>query len=162
MSDSDLELLGRRRVGKGGVALLWHNRIYHIFTPLSFKDDRINGLQLEISPLNYVYLFQVYLPCSNYQMASFYDYLDKLSNLLGSYSDKGTVIIMGDLNTNILSNSSRIKNKRTRYMIDFWLAIILYPLIPWSFALVHPPQLCLMIVRTSLLFRLDHGRPNTR
>ena len=95
VSDSDLEFLGRRRVGKGGVALLWHNRIDHIFTPLSFEDDRIIGLQHEISPLNYVYLFHVYLPCSNYQIASFYDYLNKLSNLLGSYSDKGTVMIMG-------------------------------------------------------------------
>ena len=29
------------------------------------------------------------------------------------------VIIMGDLNTNILFNSSRIQNIRTRYMMDF-------------------------------------------
>ena len=46
-------------------------------------------------------------------------YLDKFGNLLGLYSDKDMVIIMGDLNTNILSNSSRIQNNRNRYMIDF-------------------------------------------
>ena len=77
---SDLKFPGRRRVGKGGVALLWHNRIDHKITPLLFEDD--TGLQLEVSPLNYVYLFQVYLSCSKHPIASFYDYLDKLSNLL--------------------------------------------------------------------------------
>ena len=127
MSDFDLKFPGRRRVGKGGVALLWHNRIDHKITPLSFENDRTIGLQLEISPLNYVYLFQFYLPCSNHPFASFYDYLDKLSNLLGLYFDKGMAIIMGDLNTNTLSTSSRIQNNRTRFIIDFWLAIILNP-----------------------------------
>lgn len=119
VSDFDLKFPGRRRVGKGGVALLWHRRIDHKITPLTFEDDRIIGLQLEISPLNFIYVFQVYLPCSNHPMASFYDYVDKMSNLLALYSDKGLVIIMGDLNTNLLADPPRIQNNRTRYMINF-------------------------------------------
>ena len=119
VSDFDLKLPGCRRVGKGGVALLWHKRVDHKITPLSFEDDRIVGLQYEISPSAYVYIFLVYFPCTNHPMASFYDYVDKLSNLLGLYSDKGIVIIMGDLNTNILPNCLHTQNTRSRHMIDF-------------------------------------------
>ncbi|MEW8191611.1 MAG: endonuclease/exonuclease/phosphatase family protein, partial [Candidatus Thiodiazotropha endolucinida] len=53
VSDFDLRFPGRRRVGKGGVALLWHKRFDHKITRLSFEDDRIIGLQLEISPFVY-------------------------------------------------------------------------------------------------------------
>ena len=119
VSDFDLKLPGSRRVGKGGVNFLWHKRVDNKITPLSFEDDRIVGLQYEISPSAYVYIFQVYFPCTNHPMASFYDYVDKLSNLLGLYSDKGIVIIMGDLNTNILPNCLHTQNTRSRHMIDF-------------------------------------------
>ena len=70
VSDPDLKFPRRRRVGKGGVSLLWHNRIDYKITNLSFEDDRIIGLQLEISPLNYVYLFQVYLPFNGFRPPS--------------------------------------------------------------------------------------------
>ena len=119
MADSDSKFPGRRRVGKGGVALLWHRRIDYKITPLSIDDDRIVGLQYEITPSAYVCVFQVYFPCSNHPMARFNDYVNKLSNLLGLYSDKEIVIIMGDLNTSILNNSSQTQSTRSRHLIDF-------------------------------------------
>ena len=111
----DLKFPGRRRVGKGGVALLWHKRLDCLITPLSFEDDRIIGLQLEISPAFYIYIFQVYLPCSNPPIAKFREYIDKLGNLLGLYAEKGLVLIMGDFNTNMLTKQSmHVQNNRTR------------------------------------------------
>ena len=83
VSDFDLKFPGRRRVGKGGVALLWNKRLNSLITPLPFEDDRIIGLQLEISPSFYIYILQVYLPCSNHPIAKFREYIDKLGNLLG-------------------------------------------------------------------------------
>ena len=85
MSDFGLMFQGRRRVGKGGMALLWHKRLDHkLIARLSFEDDI--GLQLEISPTVNIYLFRVYLPCSNNRTVSFHEYVDKLSNLIGLYS----------------------------------------------------------------------------
>ena len=120
VSDFDLKFPGRRRVGKGGVALLWHKRLDSLITPLSFEDDRIIGLQLEISPALYIYIFQVYLPCSNHPIAKFRENIDKLGNLLGLYAEKGLVLIMGDFNTNMLTNQSmHVQNNRTRILAEF-------------------------------------------
>ena len=88
--------------------------------------DRIIGLQIEISPSFYVYVFQTYFPCSNHPIAEFLGYIDKLENLLGLYADKGLVAIMGDLNANLLhSQSVSMQNNRSRALIDF------YPVITW-------------------------------
>ena len=120
VSDFDLMIPGHRRVGKGGVALLWHKKLNSRVTPLSFDDDRIIGLQLEISPSLNIYVFQVYLPCSNHPVARFYEYIDKLSNLLGLYAEKGLVLIMGDLNTKLLaSHSVHPQSNRTRILTEF-------------------------------------------
>ena len=120
VSDFDLMIPGHRRVGKGGVALLWHKKLNSRVTPLSFDDDRIIGLQLEISPSLNIYVFQVYLPCSNHPVARFYEYIDKLSNLLGLYVEKGLVLFMGDLNTKLLASQSvHPQNNRTRILTEF-------------------------------------------
>ena len=117
VSDFDLKFPGRRRVGKGGVALLWHKRLDSFITPLSFEDDTIIGLQLEICPSFYIYIFQA---CSNHPIAKFREYIDKLSNLLGLYAEKGLVLIMGDINTNMLINQSiHVQNNRTRIYLTY-------------------------------------------
>ena len=69
VSDFDLMIPGHRRVGKRGVALLWHKKLNSRVTPLSFDDDRIIGLLLEISPSLNIYVFLVYLPCSSHPVA---------------------------------------------------------------------------------------------
>ena len=71
VSDFDLMFPGHRRVGEVGVALLWHKRLDDRIISLSFEDDTVIGLQLEISSSVYIYVFQVYLPCSNHQIARF-------------------------------------------------------------------------------------------
>lgn len=120
VSDFDLKYPGRRRVGKGGVALLWHRKYDGSVTPLSFDDDKIIGIKLEISPSVYVFFFQIYLPCINHSFDSFKDYVDRLNNILGLYSEKGLVVIMGDMNANILSAKFRKDlNNRSRYVEKF-------------------------------------------
>ena len=71
--DNDLLLPSKRKIGKGGVALLWRHELNDRVSPLEI-DDRITGLQLQISPSNYVFIFQVYLPCTNHSNVIYRDY----------------------------------------------------------------------------------------
>ena len=104
VSDNDLKYPGKRRVGKGGVAILWHKKHSKKVFPLSTDDDRILGIRYELTPTECAFFFQVYLPCSNHSIAVFRDYMDRLYNIIQIYSDKGTVVLMGDINAYLTSH----------------------------------------------------------
>ena len=72
--------------------------------PLSNDDDRILGIRYELTPTECAFFFQVYLPCSNHSIAVFRDYMDRLYNIIQIYSDKGTVVLMGDINAYLTSH----------------------------------------------------------
>ena len=55
-----------RKMNEGGVALLWRKSLANCIVPLELNDDRIIGIQLQISPSDYIVIYQVYLPCANY------------------------------------------------------------------------------------------------
>ena len=59
VSDSDLEAGNSRRVGKGGVALFWDKRYDKFVSKLPVFSDRMIGIQLELSPSNFLFVFQV-------------------------------------------------------------------------------------------------------
>ena len=104
VSDFSLKVPSNRRVGKGGVAILWHKKLDNKVTPLPIEEDRIIGVQIEIFPAEYIFVLQVYFPCSNYSIAEYRDVLDRLDNYINFYAERGTVIIMGDFNTNLISS----------------------------------------------------------
>jgi len=54
----DLSLPSKRRVGKGGVTLLWGKDIDDHVSPLMCDDDRIIDIHYQVSPSNYVFIFQ--------------------------------------------------------------------------------------------------------
>ena len=58
--DKDLCVTNAKGAGKGGVALLWHKKLDHLMSPLPIDDDRLIGLQLQLSPSQYMYFIQVY------------------------------------------------------------------------------------------------------
>ena len=74
--DKDSSL--RHGVGKGGVAIMWHKRLNNVVTPICIDDDRIVAVQVQISDAQYLYFFQVYLPCTNHSVAIYSDYIDIL------------------------------------------------------------------------------------
>ncbi|XP_053395834.1 uncharacterized protein LOC128555985 [Mercenaria mercenaria] len=116
VADNDCKYKNSRNVGKGGVALLWHVKHDKYITPLNIDDDRIIGIQYQVSKQQYIFIFQVYLPCSNYSILTFRDYIDKLYNLWSMYSENGTVLFMGDFNAKIQVHS---KNYRDMYTLRF-------------------------------------------
>ena len=103
--DSSLDLPSRRRVGKGGVGLMWKSKYDKYVTPLTLNDDRICGIQYQISRDSFLFLFQVYLPCRNHSIVHFKEYIDKLYDLWYMYSQLGIVIFMGDFNSNLLQRN---------------------------------------------------------
>lgn len=107
VSDYSLALPSNRRVGKGGVALLWKRSINHMITPLEIEDDRIIGIRVQINPENILYVFEVYVPCSNHGIDSFKKYIEKIENLFYKYNHKGMVLVMGDFNAELKTHSRR-------------------------------------------------------
>ena len=87
VSDYCLSITSSRKVWKGGVALMWHRRLDRRVSALNIEDDRIVGIQLETNRNEYIFIFQVYLPCSNYPIIGHTDYLDKLCTLINIYSE---------------------------------------------------------------------------
>lgn len=112
-SDVDLRLPGNRRVGKGGVAIMWNKRLHSSITPLDIDDDRVIGIQFEISTDVYMYIFQVYLPSSNHSINYFKEYIDVIFDLYSQYCNKGVVIFIGDFNAHI-NGRSFVKPMDTR------------------------------------------------
>lgn len=93
--------IGQRGHGQGGVAIMWHKRLSPFVVPLDVDDERIVGIQVQANR-HYLYIFQVYLPCSNHSIRDYRQCLLKLFELYNTYSDNGTCIIMGDFNANVI------------------------------------------------------------
>ncbi len=69
--------LNNRRIGKGGVAFLWHKRLNAAIETFEMN-DRIIVLKLSL-PNSNLYVIQVYLPTTRYPLSVFKDYVDKNS-----------------------------------------------------------------------------------
>ncbi|WAR25770.1 hypothetical protein MAR_011474, partial [Mya arenaria] len=55
------------------------------------------------APDAYIFVIQVYVPCKNHPMSVYNGYLEELENIAFKYNDKGTLIILGDFNTELPS-----------------------------------------------------------
>lgn len=42
-----------------------------LIVPIVIDSDRIVGIQLELSPVKYVFLLEIYLPCSNHSIGEY-------------------------------------------------------------------------------------------
>ena len=73
--------------------------------PLYIDDDRIIGIKYNCMSNFVIYFFQMYLPCSNYSLLTYTEYLDKMRNIMNLYSESGIVVLMGDMNVNLLPNA---------------------------------------------------------
>ena len=48
--------------------------------------------------VRFPFFFQLYLPYVNHPISTFREYVDSLQNITSLYSDKGLIILMGDIN----------------------------------------------------------------
>ena len=63
--------ISRRKVGKGGVALMWHKAYNDFVTPLDIDNDRICGIWYRFNERLFIYILQVYAPCSNHSVYTY-------------------------------------------------------------------------------------------
>lgn len=105
----------QRQIGKGGVAILWNRKYDNYIVPLSIDSDFVVGIQLQLSPQYYVYIFQVYLPCTNHSVQTYIDCITFLYDLYYQYSDQGLTVFLGDFN----ARANRVDVSRDRYLTNF-------------------------------------------
>ena len=65
--DVVLKSISRRKVGKCRVALMWHKALNDFVTPLDIDNDRICGIRYRFNEHLFVYILQVYAPCSQFK-----------------------------------------------------------------------------------------------
>ena len=97
---------------------MWHKKHNQNIAPLDIDDDRIIGIKYNCGVNSAIYLFQMYLPCSNHTLTAFTEYVDKMRNILNLYSEKGIVDLMGDLNVYLLPNAIQCnpKGRKLRFL----------------------------------------------
>lgn len=99
------KIINNRRIGKGGVAFLWHKSLHNMIEILDIGSDRLTAMKVSLSDQTLVIL-QVYLPCSNHKIDLFKDEVDKLNDICDSYGPQSKLVIMGDFNGTFLRNST--------------------------------------------------------
>ena len=115
IADPDLALVCNRKVGKGGLCLLWKKSLSNKIAPLTLNCKSIVGIQYKYKPGCYYFVFQVYAPCSNHSLRDYKTSLEEIENILHYYGNCGTVILMGDFNGELPQwNSLNTTNLNTR------------------------------------------------
>ena len=89
---------------KGGVALLWHKRFDNA---IKHDDGRIVGIQIQIGLNQYMFIFQIYLPCTKHSLNSFVNYINTLYDLYSMYSQYAVTMYIGDYSSQWNSLTSR-------------------------------------------------------
>ncbi|WAR26627.1 LOW QUALITY PROTEIN: hypothetical protein MAR_012331 [Mya arenaria] len=103
--DSDLYDISNTRKEK--VVLLSYGKKYNDkIVPLNIDSDRLVGIQLQLSPNEYMFFFQLYLPCSNHSISLYRDHIDKLYDVWYQYSNSGVCVFLGDFNAKYIPNFS--------------------------------------------------------
>ena len=117
--DHDLDIPNNRKVGKGGLAILWHRSLDNQVTQLDIDSDRICGIQFRISQQLHFYILQVYAPSSNHPVQVYRDFLDYLRAIISMYCHNGLVVVLGDFNAH-LQGGRYIKptDDRGSYLLD--------------------------------------------
>ena len=100
IADNDLLLNSNRRVGKGGVAILWRSSLSNYISPLDIDSDRICGVKYRLKYACF-YIIQVYASSSNYSMHIFREFIDLLQSVILMYSKMGHIVVIGDFNAHL-------------------------------------------------------------
>jgi len=82
-----------------------------LITPLTIDSDYVAGIQMQIAPRKYIYIFQVYLPCVNHSNQIYCECLNNLYDLYNTYCEQGETIFLGDFNADIIFPKNSFRNR---------------------------------------------------
>ena len=68
------------------------------------------GIKLKIATRKYAFIFQMYLPCSNYSTSYNEHCVETVENVVCSYSAQGSVFLLGDFNSELPGKNCNIAN----------------------------------------------------
>jgi len=115
----DLTLLGpsTRNVGKGVLRYFGTESTMNLLFPLIF-DNNIVCIKLQLVPSQYMYIFQIYLPCTNHRLEVYSKCIDALYDLFNTYCDKGIVLILGDINAKLNKGVTSLRDKTSNGLLE--------------------------------------------
>jgi hypothetical protein len=87
IADPDLQYPSSRRVGKGGLGIMWHKRLTNRISPLYLSSRYVIGIESMIGPGCYMYIFRVYLPCKNHCVLIFKNSEEETETVICRYID---------------------------------------------------------------------------
>ena len=101
--DSDLvDLVNIRSCrGKGAVAIMWKKKLACSIKRVNIDDDRLLAIDVRLLNNKHLTIIGAYLPCSVAARDEFCSYTDKLNELISYAVTYSSVIILGDLNTQL-------------------------------------------------------------
>ena len=117
--DTSVEQYGMLKCGKAGVSIMYHKRFSAYIEHVDIDSDRIIGIKLVGFSNKPYFIFSVYLPASN-NIENFKDELGTLNDVTNFYSEKGYVIVGGDMNASLADNQNIniAKSKLLRTFIE--------------------------------------------
>jgi len=111
-------------IRKGGLAIMWKTGINHTISKLhDVGDVNIMGVKISNGNSNDIYLFNVYLPCTNYCFDEYANCVNTMINIYEYYKNHGSIIFIGDMNTSLIVGKRALPNdnnlRRTIFMQKF-------------------------------------------
>lgn len=104
---------------RGGVALLYRKSRFRV-QEIQVDSPRVVGAEICISDDFTLYCFVVYMPASSRAFEVFSAHVELLETLYSIYSEKGKVLIIGDMNVQIRGPRGNVKeNERSTYFLNF-------------------------------------------
>ncbi len=97
--DSRLRLVSLSRRGKGGIVFFWRKGLKASVEILeSTGNDRITVVSVKQRKSEQIFLVGTYLPCASESSENYKAYVEQLDDILCQLHQKGTIIVMGDIN----------------------------------------------------------------
>ena len=89
-----------------------------ILLVLTLKEiDRVCGIQLRLDRNKFMFIFQVYAPCSNICISDFQNFVDFLQSVISMCAENGFVVVMGDINAHLQGHTFiKPSDDRGRYV----------------------------------------------
>ena len=121
--DETFNTYGNLKCGKGGVSILYKSSLdFSVRNMDEISDERIIGLEIYCNNNAKLYAFCIYMPSANYPLEKYCETLSKLQAICNTYSDTGTIVILGDMNAEVLQTSFNINTSNRDNLFSNFLS----------------------------------------
>ncbi len=101
--DPDYDIYSNISCGKGGVSILYKTTLeFSVRIMDELANERLIGIELACHDNTNIFAFCIYMPSSNYSNDTYIDNINNLQAVCNTYSEKGTVVFLGDMNGEII------------------------------------------------------------